>query len=73
MIPTRGFNGLIDALIDNDEYRQNFGNDIVPYQRRRYKGVPLIWLTCATVDWRDQSYAPYKVVPSIKPDARRRY
>jgi len=33
MIPTRGFNGFIDALVDND--RQNFGNDIVPYQRRR--------------------------------------
>ncbi len=31
IIPTRGFNGFIDALVDSDEYRQNFGNYIIPY------------------------------------------
>jgi phycobilisome rod-core linker protein len=40
VIPTRGFNGFIDALVDSDEYRQNFGDYIVPYQRRRYKERP---------------------------------
>jgi len=38
----------IDALVDSDEYRQNFGDYIVPYQRRRYKNVRLIWLIRAT-------------------------
>jgi hypothetical protein len=41
-------NGFIDALVDGEEYRQNFGNDIVPYQRRRYKERPFNWLTRAT-------------------------
>jgi phycobilisome rod-core linker protein len=40
IIATKGLHGFIDALVDSDEYRQNFGNDIVPYQRRRYKGRP---------------------------------
>lgn len=40
VIATRGLNGFIDALVDGDEYRQNFGDNILPYQRRRYKGRP---------------------------------
>ncbi|MBE9217164.1 phycobilisome rod-core linker polypeptide [Plectonema cf. radiosum LEGE 06105] len=40
IIATKGLHGFIDALVDSDEYRQNFGNDIIPYQRRRYKGRP---------------------------------
>ncbi|MBV6626058.1 MAG: phycobilisome rod-core linker polypeptide [Rivularia sp. (in: Bacteria)] len=40
IIATKGLHGFIDALVDSEEYRQNFGNDIVPYQRRRYKGRP---------------------------------
>lgn len=55
VIPTRGFNGFIDALVDNDEYRQNFGNDIVPYQRRRYKGRPFNLVNPRYgYDWRDR-------------------
>ena len=34
-IATLGYEGFIDALLDSDEYMENFGYDIVPYQRRR--------------------------------------
>ncbi|WP_036478911.1 phycobilisome rod-core linker polypeptide [Myxosarcina sp. GI1] len=34
-IPTLGYEGFIDALLDSDEYMENFGYDIVPFQRRR--------------------------------------
>jgi phycobilisome rod-core linker protein len=34
-IGTKGREGFIDALLDSDEYMENFGYDIVPYQRRR--------------------------------------
>jgi phycobilisome rod-core linker protein len=40
VIATKGLHGFIDALLDSDEYLQNFGDDIVPFQRRRYKGRP---------------------------------
>jgi len=30
VIPTRGFNGFIDALVDSDEYRQNWGLYQIP-------------------------------------------
>ena len=34
-IATKGVQGFIDELLDTDEYMENFGYDIVPYQRRR--------------------------------------
>jgi phycobilisome rod-core linker protein len=40
VIATKGLGGFIDAVIDSEEYRQNFGDEIVPYQRRRYKDRP---------------------------------
>jgi phycobilisome rod-core linker protein len=35
VLATQGLQGFIDALIDSDEYRTNFGEHTVPYQRRR--------------------------------------
>ena len=35
VLATEGIQGFIDALLDSDEYMENFGEDIVPYQRRR--------------------------------------
>ncbi len=35
VIGTKGRAGLINALIDSDEYIENFGDNIVPFQRRR--------------------------------------
>ncbi|QLE59040.1 phycobilisome rod-core linker polypeptide [Nostoc sp. TCL26-01] len=40
VIATKGLHGFIDALLDSEEYLENFGDDIVPYQRRRFKDRP---------------------------------
>lgn len=40
VIATQGLNGFIDAVVDGEEYSANFGDDIVPYQRRRMEGRP---------------------------------
>ncbi|KZL48019.1 phycobilisome rod-core linker polypeptide CpcG1 [Nodularia spumigena CENA596] len=40
VIGTKGLHGFIDTLLDSEEYLQNFGDDIVPFQRRRYKDRP---------------------------------
>ncbi len=34
-VATKGIEGFVDELLDTDEYMENFGYDIVPYQRRR--------------------------------------
>lgn len=36
VVATKGLRGFIDELLNSDEYLENFGYDIVPYQRRRY-------------------------------------
>ena len=35
VIATKGVEGMVDALLDSDEYLQAFGYDSVPYQRNR--------------------------------------
>ena len=35
VIATKGLQAFVDALLDSQEYQDNFGDDIVPYQRRR--------------------------------------
>ena len=35
VLATEGIQGFVNALLDSDEYMENFGEDIVPYQRRR--------------------------------------
>jgi len=35
VIADRGLEGLVDTLLDSDEYLENFGYDQVPYQRSR--------------------------------------
>lgn len=40
VIATKGLSGFIDAIVDSEEYLQNFSDSIVPYQRRRYKDRP---------------------------------
>lgn len=57
-IATKGFNGFIDTLIDSEEYQSNFGENIVPYQRRRYKDRPFNLVTPRYSDyWRDKEEA----------------
>lgn len=55
VIATSGLPGFIDAIVDSDEYRQNFGDYIVPYQRRRYKERPFNLVNPRYGDyWRDR-------------------
>lgn len=35
VLATKGLAEFVDALLDSDEYLDSFGDDIVPYQRRR--------------------------------------
>ncbi len=35
VLATSGLQGFVDALLDSEEYMNNFGYDTVPYQRRR--------------------------------------
>ena len=35
VVATKGIEGFVDALLDSEEYLENFGDDILPYQRRR--------------------------------------
>ncbi|MDY6939373.1 MAG: phycobilisome rod-core linker polypeptide [Cyanobacteriota bacterium] len=35
VVATKGIQGFIDALLDSDEYLENYGDTIVPFQRRR--------------------------------------
>ncbi len=35
ILATLGLEGFVDALLNSEEYMDNFGYDIVPYQRRR--------------------------------------
>lgn len=35
VIATKGLEAFFDSLLDTQEYMKNFGDDIVPYQRRR--------------------------------------
>ncbi|MDX2256212.1 MAG: phycobilisome rod-core linker polypeptide [Pseudanabaenaceae cyanobacterium bins.39] len=35
VVATKGIEGFIDALLNSDEYLEAFGEDVLPYQRRR--------------------------------------
>ena len=53
--PLLGWDNFVDALIDSDEYEQAFGDNTVPYQRRRYKDRPFNLVTPRYGDyWRDK-------------------
>lgn len=64
VIGTKGFGGFVDALIDSEEYNQAFGDNTVPYQRKRLEGRPFNLVTprygedfqetagTVTTDWR---------------------
>lgn len=35
VLATKGLSGFVDSLLDSNEYLETFGDDTVPYQRRR--------------------------------------
>jgi phycobilisome rod-core linker protein len=54
-IATLGLYGFVDALINSEEYQASFGENIVPYQRRRYKDRPFNLVTPRYGEyWRDK-------------------
>lgn len=54
-IATLGWDGFVDTLLDSQEYQSNFGENIVPYQRRRYKDRPFNLVTPRYGNyWRDK-------------------
>jgi phycobilisome rod-core linker protein len=59
-IANTGIGGFIDALVDSEEYLQNFNENTVPYQRRRMKERPFNLVTPRYGnDWRlkqEQAY-----------------
>lgn len=56
IIATRGLHGFIDSVVDSEEYYQNFGDYIVPYQRRRMEGRPFNLVNPRYSDyWRNRS------------------
>lgn len=58
VIATKGLHGFIDEIVDSEEYRENFGTDIVPYQRRRLEGRPFNLVNPRYADyWRNQLMA----------------
>jgi phycobilisome rod-core linker protein len=54
-IATNGWDGFVDALVDSEEYQNSFGENIIPYQRRRYKDRPFNLVTPRYANyWRDK-------------------
>ncbi|MEM8640257.1 MAG: phycobilisome rod-core linker polypeptide [Cyanobacteria bacterium P01_G01_bin.54] len=49
VIASKGLQGFVDTLLDSDEYFEAFGEDTVPYQRRR------------VLDGRDQGETPFNI------------
>lgn len=78
IIATKGLHGFIDAIVDGEEYVQNFGDDIVPYQRRRFNERPFNLVNPRYSDyWRNQqiilagrSYYEVKLYAQGTPDKR---
>ena len=60
VIATKGLHGFIDALVDGEEYRQNFGDYIIPFQRRRFKDRPFNLVNPRYTDyWRNRELGQY--------------
>ncbi|GAB4372608.1 MAG: phycobilisome rod-core linker polypeptide [Elainellaceae cyanobacterium] len=52
-IGTLGFHGFVDTLLDSEEYSQAFGDNIVPYQRKRMEKRPFTFLPRYGEDYRE--------------------
>lgn len=67
VIATKGFKGFIDDLLDTEEYIDNFGDNTVPYQRRRILPqkpvgeLPFKRMARYGTDYRDKLPTPVKV------------
>lgn len=62
-IATKGWSAFVDALIDSAEYGQMFGDNIVPYQRKRMNDRPFSFTPRYGADYRDKLPAAKPYVP----------
>lgn len=62
-IGTQGLDGFIDSLIDSEEYSQTFGDNVVPYQRKRMGDRPFSFTPRYGEDYRDQLPQPKPYEP----------
>lgn len=58
VLATQGIQGFIDEVLESDEYSSNFGENIVPYQRRRI------------LPQREQGELPFERMPRYGTDYR---
>ncbi|NJK34803.1 MAG: phycobilisome rod-core linker polypeptide CpcG2 [Oscillatoriales cyanobacterium SM2_2_1] len=59
-IAQKGIGGFIDLLLDSNEYQQTFGENTLPYQRRRMKERPFNLVTPRYSDyWRTKQEQDY--------------
>jgi phycobilisome rod-core linker protein len=59
-IATLGWSNFVDALLDSEEYTVNFGDSVVPYQRKRMTDRPFSFTPRYGADYRDS-------LPEAKP------
>jgi phycobilisome rod-core linker protein len=70
VLATKGLQGLIDDLLNTEEYLSNFGYDTVPYQRRRIlpqraQGeLPFARMARYGEDYRDKLPRPFPAIPT---------
>ncbi|WP_416670163.1 phycobilisome rod-core linker polypeptide [Egbenema bharatensis] len=62
-IATLGWERFVDALLDSEEYDRAFGNNVVPYQRKRMTERPFSFTPRYGADYRDRLPAPKPYVP----------
>lgn len=62
-IATLGWDKFVDALIDSEEYSQSFGDNIVPYQRKRMSDRPFSFTPRYGADYREKLPKPKPYVP----------
>ncbi|GAB4136689.1 MAG: hypothetical protein Fur0046_10370 [Cyanobacteria bacterium J069] len=64
VIASKGWGGFVDALIDSEEYIQTFGDNVVPYQRKRMGDRPFSFTPRYGAAYRDQLPKPRPYVPA---------
>lgn len=62
-VATKGWHQFVDALIDSEEYARNFGDGVVPYQRKRLGDRPFSFTPRYGADYRDKLPQPLPYVP----------
>lgn len=65
-IATLGWSSFVDALLDSEEYMVNFGDHVVPYQRKRMSDRPFSFTPRYGASYRDKLPTPKPYVPTAR-------